>query len=171
MAGLKIDLAVAGSIGQTVAGLSYLARMGNGAAPSGKITVLDGTGAGLANQFFFTPFSIPTVTRQSYDLKGGGGELDVLNRALNMAKLKYLYLELDAPAAGNSIQFGPAAVTNAAQLWFQAATVNFYDVVRSKMLMEDFTTGWAIGASTKVISLYNPGATTVAGKLFAVGNL
>ena len=58
---------------------------------------------------FLASFSILTTARQSYDLKGGNGETDVNNAALAMTKVKLVYVELDTPAAAQSVQFGPAS--------------------------------------------------------------
>jgi hypothetical protein len=169
--GLKANLKLTGILSHSVGAALARLVMGTGPAPDGRIDFADGTGAGQANQIFLAPFSIPATTRQSYDLKGGGGEVDVLNRALAMTKVKLVYVELTAPAAAQSVQFGPAAVTNAAILWYQAATANFYSVVRSKLLQADEVTGWALDGTHKVISLYNPELVTVAGKILVVGTM
>jgi len=144
-------------------------RFGNPSSAAGLIEFADGTGAGQANQVFQASLSIAATTMQTYDLKGGGGELDVLNVALAMTAVKFVYVEITTPAASTSLRFGPQNVANAAQLWFQATTANFYATVLSKLLMEDARAGWALDATHKTISLYNPGASTVAGKLWVIG--
>ncbi len=144
-------------------------RFGISGAPSGAIAFADGTGVGQANQVFQAALSIAATTMQLYDLKGGNGELDVLNVLLAMTAVKFVYLEITTPAAATSLRFGPQAQTNAAQLWFQAATANFYDIVYSKFLMEDARAGWALDATHKVLGIYNPGAATVAGRLWVIG--
>jgi hypothetical protein len=168
--GLQSEMAVTGgyTFGTSVQPTASN-RFGLSGAPSGVISFADGTGAGQANQVFQANLSIATVTMQLYDLKGGNGELDVLNVLLAMTAVKFVYLEITTPAAATSLRFGPQAQTNAAQLWFQAATANFYDTINSKFLMEDARAGWALDATHKVLGIYNPGATTVTGKLWVFG--
>lgn len=144
-------------------------RFGNPSSASGLIEFGDGTGAGQANQVFQANLSIATVTMQLYDLKGGNGELDVLNVALAMTAVKLVILEITTPASGTSLRFGPQNQTNAAQLWFQATTANFWTEEKSRFLKEDARAGWALDATHKVIAIYNPGLATVTGKLWVYG--
>lgn len=139
-------------------------------APSGIFLLADGTGDNQANSVFEAAFTIAATTMQLYDLKGGNGEKDALNVTLAMTKVKGVAVVLTtAPAAGVSVRFGPQNQTDAAQLWFQAATANFYQEVRSRMMQFDPVSGWALDATHKVIALYNPGASAVSGFLRVVG--
>jgi hypothetical protein len=167
--GLQARYRFTGGYLVTSGSLKAEARVGSGGEPGGNCRFDDGTGAGQANQIFATDFTIASGATQLYDLKGGNGELDVLNVALAMVKVKLVLIELDTPAAGTSIRFGPMNQTNAAQLWFQNVTANFYDTVRHILNQADEVTGWTIGASTKVIALHNPGAASVSGSLRVIG--
>lgn len=169
--GLKINLAVSGGWSHVINQLTAQERFGKTPAPIGTMSLADGTGSQQANQLFAADISIPTVTMQLYDLKGGNGEVDVMNRTLAMTKLVGVYLEITEPASTKTLRFGPQAQTNAAQLWFFAATANYYDVMQSKLLMVDEYTGWTLDATHKVIAIYNPSLVTVAGKLRVFGRM
>jgi hypothetical protein len=167
--GLQAKFNLTGGFLHTSGALSATGRMGTSPMPIGLTTFADGTGAGQANQVFLASFSINATTMQLYDLKGGNGELDVLNAALAMTAVKLVIVEITTPAASTSIRFGPQNQTNAAQLWFQAATANFYDTVSDALFQKDARAGWALDSTHKVLGLYNPGAAAVAGTLLVVG--
>ena len=154
----------------TTGALTYRSRFGTSPTPSGVFSLTDGTGDGAADDVFEDTFSINAATTLEIDLKGGNGELNVANEALNLATVKGVEIILTTtPASGVSIRFGPQGLTNAAQLWFQAATTNFYDIVRDRFAQFDRATGWALDATHKVIGLHNPGAAAVAGWIRVIG--
>lgn len=134
-----------------------------------EFDLADGTGAGQANAAYKKEISLAATTYLDLDLKGGGGELDVRGGAMAMTAVKLVILKLTTPGASTSLRFGPQNRTNAAQLWFQDVTANFYLTVLDKLYMGDARAGWALDATHKVISLYNPGASTVAGTLWVFG--
>lgn len=132
-------------------------------------TLTDGTGAGQANCVYKKSIDLAATTYLDIDLKGGNGELDVRNTAMAMTAVKAVLLAIDTPASGTSLRFGPQGRTNAAQLWFQADTTNFYDVVLDTLVMRDARAGWTLDNTHKVVSLYNPGAGAVTGTLWIFG--
>lgn len=149
---------------------SYRSRFGTAPTPSGLFQLTDGTGSGEANQVYEAVLSIATSTTEEIDLKGGNGEEDVLGVALAMTAVKGVELILTtAPATGVSLRFGPQNVTNAAQLWFQAATANFYVEVKDRFAMLERHAGWALDATHKVLAIHNPGAATVAAWIRVIG--
>lgn len=152
------------------AGLKYRSRFGNSPTPSGLFQLADGTSSGQANDVYEAPFSILTGATLQIDLKGGGGELNVLNQALAFTTVNGVEVIITTtPAAGVSLQLGPQGVTNAAQLWFQAATTNFWQEIRDRFSMFDRATGWALDATHKILAIKNPGAGTVAGWIRVIG--
>lgn len=168
--GLRTSINWADGIVMESGSLRARSRYGSSPTPSGLWALTDGPGAGQANDCYEYAFSILTGATLSIDLKGGGGEVNVLNQALAFTKVKGVEVVLaTAPAAGVSVRLGPQGVTNAAQLWFQAATTNFWVEVRDRFAMLDSHTGWAIGASTKILPIHNPGAGTVAGWVRVIG--
>lgn len=147
--------------------LTATRRLGQTGNPSGEFSVEDGD---ATYQIFTDDFSIAAAGTQAYDLyAGSGGELDSLNTALAMRAVVEVYIELDTPTSGQVIRFGPQGYSNAAQLWFQAATTNFWVEVKDKLWHADVTEGWTLGATTKNIALYNAGPDTITGKIWVVG--
>jgi hypothetical protein len=167
--GLAANMNWSGGFVHTLGTLRAAGRFGAAPLPFGRIAFGDGTGEGQANQVFVAALSIAAGATQLYDLKGGNDELDVHNLALAMTAVKLVAIEITTPAASTSLRFGPQNQTNAAQLWFQAVTANFYDTVLSKFMQEDARVGWALDVTHKVIAIHNPGAATVAGSLLVVG--
>lgn len=152
------------------AGLQYRSRFGHAPAPAGAIALSDGTGANQANDVFERLVTVPDGEALLIDLKGGAGELNVLNQPLAFAAVKSVELILTtAPAAGVSLRVGPQGAANAAQLWFQAATANFWTEVRDRFAMFDRVTGWGLDATHKVLAISNPGAADVSAWLRIIG--
>ena len=166
---LSARLTLSGGYQATSGPLTANGRVGSSPMPTVSLVLADGTGVGQANQVFSTTFSIAATTFQTYDLKGGGGELDVLNTALAMTAVKCVIVQLDTPASGTSVRFGPQNRTNAAQLWFQDVTANFYETIPSFAYHADARAGWALDSTHKTIHLYNPGGATIAGTLLVIG--
>lgn len=146
----------------TSGALQARSRYGTSPTPSGLFQLGDGTATGQANCAYEATFTISAGATQQIDLKGGNGEVDLLNVLLAFTAVKGVEVVLTtAPASGVSVQVGPQGLTNAAQLWFQAATTNFYDTVRDRFAQFDRATGWALDATHKVVGIKNPGASPV----------
>ncbi len=144
-----------------------------GAMPSDVFSLTNGTASNQADQIYYYPISLAATTGVSLDLKGGGGELDVLGAALAMVEVRWFYVWISTtPATTVSLRFGPQNITDAWQGPFSALTATYYLTVNRTLEMDspaDGATNWAVGASTKVLRLYNPGAATVAGGLLVAG--
>jgi hypothetical protein len=152
------------------AGLRYRSRFGSSPTPSGLFQLSDGTGSGQANDVYEATFTITPSSTLEIDLKGGNGELNVLNQALAFTAVKGVEVIITTPpASGVSLQLGPQGVTNAAQLWFQAATTNFWQEIRDRFAMFDRATGWALDATHKVLAIKNPGLADVSGWIRVIG--
>lgn len=163
--GLQSRIELQGGYTWTSGPLTAAAAIAGLNEPAGVTAFSDGTGAGQANFVYSKNFSINATTMLLIDLKGGGGELDVLNVLMAATAVKAILLQIDTPASGTSLRFGPQNQTNAAQLWFQDVTANFYMTVLDKMFLDDPRAGWALDATHKVLAIYNPGAGAVTGKL------
>lgn len=142
---------------------------GDSGVPAGWFELATGTAAGQVDQIYFTPLNIAAGVTLQIDLKGGGGELDLSNRPLALAHLKWLYLEITTPASGVRYDLGPQGVTNAFQGWWPGVTSSDKTGVRSQFEMLDQNDGWAVGSTTKILAVKNPGGATVAGFLIAAG--
>jgi len=154
-------------------GRSAALRFGDTGMPSNLFSLSDGTTSGKADQLYYYPISLAATTGVSLDLKGGGGEEDVLGVTLAMVEVRWFYVWISTtPATTVSLRFGPQNITNAWKGPFADVTANFYMTVNRTLEMDaptDGTTDWSVGASTKILRLYNPGASTVAGGLLVAG--
>jgi hypothetical protein len=167
--GLQSRINIAGGYAWTSGSLTASTRFGATGMPAGSLVLADGTGAGQANFAYRVSISLAATTMVAYDLKGGGGELDERNIAMAATAVKVVVLQVTTPGASTSLRFGPQNQSDAAQLWFPGVTANDYVIVKDKLYMDDARAGWAIGASTKKLCVYNPGAATVAAILFVMG--
>ena len=142
-------------------------RFGNYGMAKGTFSLFDGTGATQSNVAFVKDFTILTTANLDIDLTSG--QTDASGAAVVMTSLKWIYFELTNPAATDKIRIGPQGVTNAIQLWFQAATTNFW--TEAQMYFQGFSNyaGLTVDATHKVIRLHNPGASTVNGYFLAGG--
>lgn len=150
--------------------LKARSRYGTSPTPGGLFALADGTGGGQANDAYESAFGVAAGATLQIDLKGGNGEVNLINQPLAFTAVKGVEVVLTAaPAAGVSVQFGPQGVANAAQLWFQAATANFWQEVRDRFATFDRAVGWAVNGTNKVLALKNPGAAAVAGWIRVIG--
>ena len=132
-------------------------------APSGLWTTADGTGTGQANEAYEATYTIGAGVTTSIDLLGAGSEKNLINQTLAFTKVKGVELVLTTtPAAGVSVRLGPQGVADAAQLWFQAATTNFWVEVRDRFAMLDRAVGWPLTAPAVKLPIHNPGAASVS---------
>jgi hypothetical protein len=156
-----------GYVAETAGGLRAAGRFGTTPAPTGSLK----WDAGQIDTLYLNAgFSVAAAGTLSIDLLGGGGELDLTNRALSLAKVLWLYLELSAPASGAYLKFGPLGVTNAWQgPWGGVAAAN-YSAVPDKFEQSDPSAVWpVVDATHKVLTLSNPTASAVAGTLLVGG--
>lgn len=153
------------------AGLVASARYGDTGMPSSLDDYTDGTGTGQADQIYRVNFSLAATTGASYDLKGGGGEIDVIKAALAMVQVRKVEIYISTTqASGVTVRFGPQNTANAWQGPFQDVTANFYvEVGRDLKISSPFAGTWTVGATTKILRLYNPNAATVAGVMIVTG--
>ena len=156
------------TLNQATGGVRF-SRVEADGQPRGDTELAAGTAAGQVDQVYFRKITVPAGSGVSVDLKGGGGELDLVNRPLALVNLKYLYLEVAAPAAGVEITVGPHGVANAFQGWWPGVTAADKTPVRDKFEQVDRTAGWAVGASTKILRLANAGGADVDVYLIAAG--
>lgn len=167
--GLAANLPHTGGFLVKSGGLRASGKFGDTGMPGGVLSFADGTGSGQANFVYKASLSISASATTLIDLKGGNGELDVLNVAMAATAVKFVLLEITTPGAGVSLRFGPQNQTNAAQLWFSGVGTTAYATVLHRLRMEDSVTGWAVGSSTKVLAVNNPSASTVAATLLVIG--
>lgn len=160
-----------GSVVATAGIGKAVARWGGPVLPRALFRLFDGTAAGQADDAAYTPFSIAFGAAFDWDLKGGSGEKNLNGQALSWQTLKALWVVLDVPAAGVKLRLGPQGRTGAAQLWFFAATANYWAEVRDLYQQADRNDGWAIAGGASKVCLTNPagGGSPVTGVLVAAG--
>lgn len=169
---LTTNIEIGGGFTQTEGTTSVLtaaARLGQNGNLNGLLQFEEGTGNGQINQIFVpNPFTINANTTLTYDLKGSGGELDVLNRSLAMTAVKLVIVRLNT--AEDGVHFGPQNVANAAQLWFNGVTSDFFDSILQLMMQGDMVDGWVVNNTNKKLVLYNPHSTNaVSGQIWVYG--
>lgn len=169
---LDVSIQWTGGCRLTTGTATSRSRFGVSPTPAGLFRLTDGTGNSQANDVYETAFSLAAsggADTLLVDLKGGTSEKNPLGVALAFTAVKGVEVVITSPASTKSLRLGPQGKTDACQLWFQAVTANFYDLVRSRFAMFDEITGWAVGSSTKILALVNPSAVTVAGWLRVIG--
>lgn len=167
--GLTSRFELVGGYSHILGNLTGAGAVGGTSQPAGVTVFADGTAAGQANFVYENNFTLAATTMLNLDMKGGGGELDLLNRAMAATAIKAVLLQITTPASGTSLRFGPQNQSNAAQLWFQAVTANFYQEVFDILWVADPRAGWSLDATHKVLSIYNPGASSVDARLRVIG--
>jgi hypothetical protein len=137
---------------------TYLDKFGSGYAPAGSFTLANGTGNNTANIVYrgneAGALVVPAGGSITISLKGTGGELDSLNKALSLSTVRMVYVELVTPGNGNKIGIGPAGNAACANLGFNSCgSVQF----GNQILLTDGV-GWSIGAAAANVTFTNPGA-------------
>lgn len=147
---------------------TFVEQFGVGNAPSGKFEIANGTGDGCATKLYRNDFSIAAAGTLFIDLfDGTGSPKDVLGGALSLSKVKWLYIQLDAPGTGNSIVFGPSGNASCSNLSFGNNAMNM--TITNGFELRS-TAGVTITTGAGYLRLNNPGAGTVTGKLRVIGN-
>lgn len=111
--------------------------------------------------------NISVVAGAPLDLDLNGALVDDVGRTLSLTKLYFAVLALTTQDGTKSLQWGPQSVTNAAQLWFGAATGSSI-VYTAEQQQNKY--GWPIVAGTgDLLRIKNPGSGTVSGVVWLVG--
>lgn len=136
---------------------------GSSTFPALLTSLSSGTGASQSNLLYVQSFTIATTANQDLDL--AGSLENEFGETLTFARVKGVIVAIHSPDGSKKVRFGPQGVTNGANLWFQAATTNFYMEVFDFMMQTDEYTGWAITAgSADAVRINNPtgGSVTVS---------
>jgi hypothetical protein len=140
-----------------------------GSTPSPDLTWTDGNSSGAANQVFAANFTIGVGNTTTYDLKGGGGEENVINQALSLSSVKEVAISISSPVDGKYLTFGPNGVANSCPLWFGNATTGNETVYDSVCHVNRLAAGWAVTTGNKKINLTNSGNVSISGNLLVIG--
>lgn len=146
---------------------TFLDEFGRANAPSGNsATWASGTGNGQANQVWrgndAGGFSIASGGTLTINLKGANGELDALNKALNLTAVAGLYFELDNPGPGNRVVLGINGNGCVANLGF--GNLSNMGIYGPTLLTAPNGNGWPITSGAANVIITNPSAVTISGK-------
>lgn len=157
-----------GSITDALAALSQGANLGGSILPQLRTRYTYGTGDGQVNKWYLAKRTLPATTYDDLNLTSG---LTALGTTQAFTKLKLVLVAVVSPDGAKKLRVGPQGRTNAAQLWFQATSANFWEECFTYVLKERPVTGWtATAGSADVFSVYNPGATALDYAIWLLGN-
>lgn len=157
-----------GWVAEGANGLRASGRFGVGAEPSRDIAFVSGTGDNAIDVIYRRAFTITASGNVDIDLTGGWGELDVLNVALDFAKIRAIDVILTTtPASGVSLRVGPQSQSNGFIGPWQ--DVDGYDTVRRRWFADNPVAGWTVDGTHKILRLNNPGASSVSGVIEIFG--
>ena len=118
----------------------------------------------LITTLFRLALSIAATTTLQVDFKSG--ETDLLGNAVNLQSVKLVAVVVTTASA--TLWVGPQNLTNACQLWFGGVGSTDKAKVTDRFWNSD-AGGWAVGSSTKILGINNPGGSTVSGYLICAG--
>lgn len=148
--------------------LTWASQFGQSGAdlPAGQFLFADGTGDGQVDTIVVVDFSVATTVTTQYNLRSG--LTDVLNQAVVLAKLKFVYIELDAANTGD-VWFGPMNLTDGLEAWFDGVGATARERVKHRML-HDCNAGWTVDNTHKILAIYNATGSTVTGTMVLAGS-
>lgn len=156
-----------GSITDSSAGTSQVATFGFGVLPVIRSRYSFGTGSGQVNKFYVAQRTLAATTYDDLNLTSG---LSTLGATQAFTALKRVLVAIVNPDGTSRLRVGPQGRSNANQLWFQAATTNFWEETYSYVLKDRPVTGWAVtAASTDVLSIYNPTGSSITYAVWLMG--
>jgi len=157
-----------GSVVNSSTGERQSASIGGAVFPQQKFTYSYGTGDGQVTKWYLAQRVLAGTTFDNIDLTAGLTTLGVVQA---FTALKRVWIAIVSPDGAKKLRVGPQNQTHANILWFQAVTANFWEETYTNIKKDRPVTGWAVAAgSTDVLSIYNPGATSVTYALWVMGN-
>lgn len=148
-------------------------RFGDDATGDEVFELSAGTGTSQCDQIYTSEFTINAATELSFDLKGGGGETDVLNNAMSLAEVRWIWIYLStAPLSTVAIRVGPGANGGAKTNGFVGPFKdgNSWIAVSNRL---DFNApgdgSWIVDATHKIFTMYNNGGSAVSGRIVIAG--
>jgi hypothetical protein len=156
-----------GSISDAALGVSQFAGFGAGILPAIRTRYTYGTGANQVNAWYLAKRTLAATTYDDIDLTAG---CVTLGTTFAFTKLKRVFVGIVGADGTKKLRVGPQGRTHANALWFQAATANFWEETYSWVLKDRPVTGWSVTASsTDVLSIYNPGASSLDYAIWLLG--
>lgn len=155
-----------GSISDGVAS-SMFAGYGGAVLPTIRTRYTFGTGSAQVNKWYLAQRTLTATTFDNLNLTSG---LSVLGTTQAFTALKRVLIAIITPDGTKKLRVGPQGQTNSNQLWFQAVTANFWEETYTQIWKDRPVTGWPVVAATSdILSIYNPGATSVTYAIWLLG--
>ena len=156
-----------GTIADSTLGVQQFAGFGSGILPTIRQRYSYGTGSGQVNKWYLARRTLTATTYDDLNLTSG---LTTLGTTMAFTAVKRVLVAIIDPDGTKKLRVGPQGRTNAAALWFQAATTNFWEETYGYVLKDRPVTGWAISAgSADVLSIYNPGGSSLDYAVWIMG--
>lgn len=156
-----------GAIVDAALGLRQAAVFGSGVLPAVIAQYSYGTGNNQVNRWYLARRTLPATTYDNLNLTSG---LATFGATQVFTALKRVVISIVSPDGTRRLRVGPQGQTNANQLWFQAATTNFWEETYTTILKDRPITGWAVSAgATDVLSIYNPGGSSLDYAIWLLG--
>lgn len=157
-----------GTVTDPAQGLSQVAGYGGAILPAVRVRYSYGTGNAQVTKWYLNRHTLAAGAYLDLNLTSG---LTALGAAQAFAALKRVVVALVAPDGTKRLRVGPQGRTNAAQLWFQAVTANFWEETYTLVWKDRPVTGWPVTAgAADVLSIHNPGAASVDCAVWLLGN-
>lgn len=124
-----------------------------------------GTGADQGNKIYYNEATIAAGANADIDLTALTDRKGV---ALSFAKVRWVIIVLDAPAASYKLIFKGSTATNPWTAW-KGAAANDEDIP-DVLIRTNNKDGWTVSGTDKVLRLNNPSAGSVTYRIVLVGN-
>lgn len=148
-------------------GASMQAGYGGPIIPSLKTQYSYGTGDNQVNKWYLARRTLAATTFDNLNLTSG---LTALGATQAFTALKRVLVAIVSPDGTKSLRVGPQNQANANALWFAGVTANFYETVYTSIKKDRPITGWAVtAATTDILSIYNPGASSLDYAIWLLG--
>lgn len=162
-----VRLSGGGTLTDSANVLTQIANFGGAILPTIFSRYSFGTGNAQANKWYLAKRTLAATTYDDLDLTSG---LTAAGATQAFTALKQVLIAIISPDGTKKLRVGPQGRTHANQLWFQAATANFWEETYTHIWKDRPITGWALSAgSTDVLSVYNPGGSSLDYAIFLLG--
>lgn len=147
---------------------SQTAGFGGAILPQLAYAYTYGVGDAQVNKWYLARRTLAGTTYDDLNLTTGLAALGVTQA---FTKLRQVFVAIVDPDGTKRLRIGPQGRSNAATLWFQDKTTNFWVETYTHFDMQRPITGWTITATTAdIFPIYNPGATSLTYAIWLMGN-
>lgn len=161
-----ITLSGTGSLADDVTDVKQLATFGGAILPTIVTAFSYGTGNNQVNKQYLKKRTLAATT---FDLLDLTALTDFQGAALNFAKIKYIFVGIISPDGTKSLRVGPQNQTNAFAGFWGGTGATVYDTVLHSLEHKAPISGLATGGTTKILPIYNPGASSLDYAIWILG--